>query len=492
MATVAPYWRWLWLAPKAPTARTRWLPLGCWVGRQARQCVLARKGRQSLDRHVLVAALAGLLVLQGCAGLATGRLERRIVLGQRLEAERLSGLQEPPVPQLALDLSHLQVHVQVAAVRRCVAQQFVSQARTEQRWTGFPPWAWTIVAAEAGAGLASSRFGLQASENSASFWPWMAAAALWTGLAAADAWQLATQGQQRQSAPLPPLEEFGSWRLTPCGEEPAPGVEIAVRGGRAAWNTSVGLSGAATIAVDQLPARSFPYQRPFAEVTCAGCASAELTLEAEAAADLVLQRLDLEDLETWLVLHPGHALGQRVASARQQVIQAQRLDREQARRAAELALSQDDLASAGQAVRRCQDAARSPAPLCDELGRRVEDRFVAIQLDQGKRALARGAAGEAEAAHYRCTLVERLRPACQELQRLIAEHREQLLEQQMELAARSVRARDAGLWLAVRHQCRRASKRACRAATERCLASSPEHALCRANLGKMDRRKSAK
>ncbi len=436
----------------------------------------------------LALAGAGLLTVQGCAVLATGRPQSRIELGEPVATEQLSRLQEPPVPQVEVRVDHLRAEVQVLAVRRCVAQQLRSQPRTQVQWTGYPRWAWSLAAVEAGAAIGAWHLGKEA-QDGATAWAWRGAAVALVAAAAVDVWRIAGQGQPLQRAALPALAEFGRWRLVTCGSEPAASHQIALRGGRADWHTAVDLSGSATIAVDQLPVRSFPYQSPLAEVTCAGCPSTPLILDAAAAADLVIARQDLQDLETWLALHPGHPAAAQVAAARLLVVQTQKAERQQAQRAAERALEEGDLASAAQAVRRCQDAASTPAPACDELGKRVDDRFVAVQLDQGRRALARGAAAEAEAALYRCTLVERRRPACQELQALIAQAREQALAAQRELALQRAGARDAGLWLGVRHQCRRGPRSACRAAVERCLAGSPEHALCLQKQAWLQRRR---
>ena len=436
-------------------------------------------------------AVIGLCLSSGCAALFTGHQETRQLLGTRVGSERLSPLQEPPVPQLSVQVSELEARVQVTATKRCVAQQVWTQPRTEQTWTGYPAWAWAIAAAEIGF-AALLQVPPPDSEPKADAWPKTVTAVLMAGAAVADVWLLAGQGRAPQTLQLAPLEDFGQWRLTTCGSAPAVGVELTFRGGRADWHAALDPSGCVTLAVDQLPARSFPYQRPLAEVMCSGCGTAELALDADAAAALVLARRDLEDLETWLVLHPGHHRGSGVADARQQLLLGQRAQREQARRAAELALEQGDLASAAQAVRRCQEVARSPAPACDALGRQVDDRFVALQLAQGRRALGLGAVAEAEAALYRCTLVERQRPACLDLERSIVAFRQQLADAKHELAEQQRRARDAGLWLAVRHQCRRGTVRACRVATQRCLVANQEHEQCRTLLAKMARKTRAK
>lgn len=426
----------------------------------------------------LPATALGLVLLQGCATLLTSRPNSRVVVAESMESEQISALQEAPVPQISLRVDQLRAHVQLQAMRRCVAQKVHTRPRVEETWTTYVSWGWFLAAAEAGAGAAAWQAGKEAVDGSLANWAWAGAALALIGATAVDVWHLGGQNPQRRQLPLASQEEFGSWRLVTCGSEAVNGGELTLHGGRADWRAAVDASGSATIAVDELPMRSFPYQRPLAEIACGGCSPVPLVIDPAFAAQLVIARMDLEDLETWLLLHGGHPDAPRVAAERAKLVQAQQSVRLQARRAAESALEQGDLASAAQAVRRCQDAAKTPAPACDELGRRVEDRFVAIQLDQGRRALARGAPAEAEAAHYRCTLIDRQRPACQELERLLASARKQALTAAQELASQRLRARDAGLWLAVRHRCRRGPIGACKAAVARCLAVNQEHELC--------------
>jgi hypothetical protein len=350
--------------------------------------------------------------------------------------------------------------------------------RTEINWRSYPRWTWGIAAGEAAVAVGAWQIADQnwlGERNAPLLWATaaIAAAAAAVDTVAASGWLSA-----EQSRPAATLQEFEEWRVVQCGRTLLPAAAFAVHGGRADWPAAVDLSGRATLDLSTLPERSFPYQTPFAELSCDGCRRVALAIDPEAGAQLVLARRDVDDLDTWLALHASSALRPQVRAAHRQLLDDQARARQHALRAAQSAYDQGDLGAAAQAVRGCQSLARTPAPACDALGRLIEDRFAQQQLALGRQAVARGDLDQAEAALYRCSVLDAQRPACGELQRLIAAERDaQALRSQALVDARQS-ARDTGLRLALRRPCRKPASKACQAAIARCLALSPQHRDC--------------
>lgn len=414
----------------------------------------------------------------GCAAAWSGQPQLRTEAGAAGWSETSAPLHGDSVREIEVAVSGLRAEVTAAAVQRCVVQRMRQVPRTEISWTSYPRWAWGIAAGEAAVAAGAWQLADQnwlGERNAPLLW---ASAAISAAAAAVDAVAASGWLSREQTRPAPPLQELEDWRVVHCGRTLLPAAAFAVHGGRADWPAAVDLSGRATLDLSALPERSFPYQAPFAELSCDGCRRVALVISPEAGAQLVLARRDVDDLDTWLILHPSSAMRPQVAAAYRQLLDDQARARQHALRAAQSAYDQGDLGAAAQAVRGCQSLARTPAPACDALGRLIEDRFAQQQLALGRQAVARGDLDQAEAALYRCSVLDAQRPACGELQRLIAEEREVQARRSQALVDARQSARDTGLRLALRRPCRRPASKACRAAVARCLALSPQHRDC--------------
>ncbi len=414
----------------------------------------------------------------GCAAAWSGQAQLRMATGAAGWSESSSPLRDDSVREIEVAVSGLRAEVTAAAVQRCVVQRMRQVPRTEISWTSYPRWTWGIAAGEAAVAVGAWQMADQNRQGERSTPLLWASAAMAAAAAAVDAVAASGWLSREQSRPAPPLQELEDWRVVQCGRTPLPAAAFAVHGGRADWPAAVDLSGRATLDLSVLPERSFPYQTPFAELSCDGCRRVALAISPEAGAQLVLARRDVDDLDTWLILHASSAMRPQVAAAYRQLLDDQARARQHALRAAQSAYDQGDLGAAAQAVRGCQSLARTPAPACDALGRLIEDRFVQQQLALGRLAVARGDLDQAEAALYRCSVLDAQRPACGELQRLIAEEREAQARRSQALVDARQNARDTGLRLALRRPCRRVASTACRAAVARCLALSPQHREC--------------
>lgn len=421
---------------------------------------------------------ASVCLSTGCAAVWSGQTQQRIATGAAGWSETSSPLHGDSVREIEVAVSGLRAEVSLAAVQRCVVQRMRQVPRTEISWTSYPRWAWGIAAGEAAVAAGAWQLADQnwlGERNAPLLW---ASAAIAAAAAAVDAVAASGWLSREQTRPAPPLQELEDWRVVHCGRTPIPAAPFAVHGGRADWPGAVDLSGRATLDLLALPERSFPYQTPFAELSCDGCRRVALAIAPEAGAQLVLARRDIDDLDTWLVLHASNGLHPQVAAARKQLLDDQARARQTALRAAQSAYDQGDLGAAAQAVRGCQSLARTPAPACDALGRLIEDRFAQQQLALGRQAVAKGDLDQAEAALYRCTVLDAQRPACGELQQLIAAEREAQARRSQALVDARQSARDTGLRLALRRPCRRPASKACQAAVARCLALSPQHREC--------------
>ncbi len=343
---------------------------------------------------------------------------------------RMTTVAGPPVAyhsQTALADAPLRRHLQVTTVglqvrasvidhRLCVAlggTRTTQFAVTDLHY-GAPAWlAWAGELAVGAAVVASQVAGL--APRSAAGDGLAAAGATLVVAAIVDAALMASAALRPADRVLPAIDVAAVPALVTCGRPLPAETTVTLHSDRGAISAPTDPSGTAVFDAAQWPAAAFPYALPLAKAHCELAEPQPVVLQASAAATLVLARSDLDDMETWLYLHPGDRQRGAVQTARDHLQNRQRAEQRQALAQARQALADEDLALAATAARRCRDASQLPAPACDALLRLVNDRFIERQLALAQTAIRAGHWQAARDAHYRCQLVDRERPGCLQL-----------------------------------------------------------------------------
>ncbi len=314
----------------------------------------------------------------------------------------------------AVDIDGLVAHARAWRQQRCLVEsgrRLERQRVLEQRTS---PWAWLAWAGEAATAGALS---LVASRT------WHAAGLALAIPTAVDLGLLARRGSHREVEPLPVDEQLDHSESVACQREPRRQLAITFRGDRGQVVVATDTAGQVELALNTLPRNMFPYQWPLATASYTAGTGQPVAPTPEHAATLVIARGELDDFDSWLMLHADTARAAQVQRARAQLVARLTAEQEALRQKAQTFRNQGDLLRAAAEARACEQVCRLPAPACTALYGEIVDTFVLQQRTLALQAAARGDLPTIEAALYRCQLMDPQRPACRHIEQAALEVR---------------------------------------------------------------------
>ncbi len=325
----------------------------------------------------------------------------------------------------SVEVEGLVAHVRAYRQERCLVESGRRIERVRLRSQRSSPWAWLWSATEVAAAgsLATLAQG-----------GWQTAGWVLAVPAAVDLAVLAHRAGQQDTETLPATEQLDHSEAVPCQREPQRNLTIHWRGDRGQTETTTDSAGRSDLALSTLPRQTFPYQWPLATATCNGCNPQPVAPTADDAATLVLARRELDDFDSWLLLHPDTMRASEVQRGRAQAVAKLKGEQDALLATAKSARASGDWIRAAAVARQCEQLCRLPAPACTALYGEIVDAFVLQQRTLALAAAARGDLPAVEAAHYRCQLMDPLRPACRHIEAAAQELRLAPVLQRVEVA----------------------------------------------------------